>query len=466
MNKAGSKIARKSTFLFLIFAASFALAGWRATYSYTNGFDEHSHLSYVQYAHEFKIPANGYSMNTWAKEAFSCHPHSIFGPMTQVKCGDILQGYGYPTGGSNTSQAWPPVYFIIDSLLMRPFEIFTPDHLYSARFGSALLWSFGITAIANCLLSIRIAKSNIAISTLLMTALPVSAYYSSFVTPYSATPMLVAIMLWIFRKQIGPLPSQVEPLNLKTWVFFGAASILAMFTIPHFILGIFCFGIAAALASSRASARLQSSRNLSGLVIPFLVASAITMLSKLTFGIWPFIQSRREVPYPADVRVEMGNVDPPDISYGSVEQLIRDRLLTFWPHGINFGYPSSGWLYILVSIWVITLGGFSVLMLLRVLGNSRFSTLGTALVIASSTMSIAYAVQLPTPPPIRYGFTAVVIGCLLLSDDRVLRPKHFGLRVVGALVIATYILSFTIAPIYNEAGTCKLETDRLIHCVK
>lgn len=449
--------------LLLLFLLTYLLTNQRTTFPYTSGYDEHTHLSYVQYAHDFVVPAPGYSMNSWAKEAFSCHPHAIFGKMTEVKCGDILQGYGYPTGGSNTSEAWPPIAFLAIGQVMRVYEPYIDDPLFAARAGAALLWSLGVTVIGYSLIRRKIPDSLALFSGLLMTSLPVSANYSSFVSPYALTPLLVGAFLVITDQQVGVLRKQYKPITRKRLIAFLVMSVLAVFTIPQFIIGIAIFAIAISIRQVKFLFDSDRSINLVTLTAALFPLASV-LLGKLAFDAWPKIQSVRSVPYPDDVLVSMGNVDPAEIVYRSISGLLDDRLFAFWPDGLSMGYPGSGILSLLVSFWIVLLAGLSYLNSLGILKYGRWGPLGLALVTSSILFSILFDIQMLTPPPTRYGFAAVIIGCLLLADEKLIRQKSLAIWSIGILVTATYLLSYKMPPLYTEVGKCVLGSDRLISC--
>jgi hypothetical protein len=449
--------------LLLLFLLTYILTNHRSTYPYTSGYDEHTHLSYVQYAHDLIIPAPGYSMNTWAKQAFSCHPHAIFGKMTEVKCGDILEGYGYPTGGSNTSEAWPPLSFIAIGQLMRIYEPFIEDPLFAARASAALLWSLGITLIGYSLLKRRIYPYLVLLTGLLITSLPVSANYSSFVSPYAMTPILVGVFLMITLRQIGTIDGDYVPFTLKRSAMFLLASILSVFTIPQFLLGVAIFGLAVFGEEVSRCIRNRSFTPKESCLSIF-VPIATVFASKFAFDAWPRIQAIRSVPYPADVRISMGNVDPPEIVYQSLSSLIEQRFFSFWPNALTMGYPSAGSMFLLVSFWITLLAGLSYINALGMRRFGRWSVLSFSLVVAATIFSVALEIQIATPTPIRYGFTVVVIGSLLLADEKLIRPRSIAMILTSVLVAVTLYLSFKMPPLYTEVGKCTIGIDRLISC--
>jgi hypothetical protein len=449
--------------IFLLFALTYLLTYQRSTFPYTSGYDEHTHLSYVQYAHDFVIPAPGFSMNTWAKGAFSCHPHAIYGQMTQVKCGEIAAGYGYPTGGSNTSEAWPPVSFIVIGQTMRLYELFIDDPLFAARAGAALMWSLGVTLIGYSLIKRKINPVLVLFAGLLMTSLPVSANYSSFVSPYAMTPMLVGIFLVITQRQIGVLDADYVSFSVKRGITFLLMSFLAVFTVPQFLLGVAIFGLA--VFGQEASRRLRNKafpakESYSSLLLPLIAL----LLSKVAFDAWPRIQEIRRVPYPADVLISMGNVDPPELAYKSLTTLIENRFFSFWPNGLTMGFPAGGSMFLLVSFWITLLAGLSYMNALGMRSYGRWSVFSLSLVVSSIIFSIAYEIQLATPTPVRYGFAVVIVGSLLLADDKLIRPKSITMLTVGVIVVATYILGFKTPPLYTEVENCKYGVGQLVSC--
>lgn len=449
--------------ILLLFALTYLLTFQRSTFPYTSGYDEHTHLSYVQYAHDFVIPAPGFSMNTWAKSAFSCHPHAIFGQMTEVKCGEIAAGYGYPTGGSNTSEAWPPISFIVIGQTMRLYEPFIKDPLFAARAGVALIWSLGVTLIGYSLIKRKINPILVLFAGLLMTSLPVSANYSSFVSPYAMTPMLVGIFLVITQRQIGVSDAEYLSFSVKRGMAFLLMSFFAIFAIPQFLLGLAIFGLT--VFGQEALLRFRhktfpTKESYSSLLIPLFAV----LSSKVAFDAWPRIQEIRRVPYPADVLVSMGNVDPPELAYQSLSSLIENRFFSFWPNGLTMGFPAEGSMFLLVSFWVTLLAGLSYMNALGMRSYGRWSVLSLSLVVSAIMFSIAYEIQLATPTPVRYGFAVVIVGSLLLADDKLIRPKSITMLTIGVMVAATYILGFKTSPLYTEVEDCKYGVGQLVSC--
>ncbi len=265
------------------------------------------------------------------------------------------------------------------------------------------------------------------------------------------------------ERQLGVLSSHFESITVKQLLLLLGFSVVSVFTIPQFIIGVAIFSAALTFMQIRILAKdkeLITIKNVLAALSPIFMV----ILSKLAFDTWPKIQALRAVPYPEDVRVSMGNVDPPEIVYQSISVMIQDRFFSFWPNGLSMGYPGSGTLYLVVAFWISLLAGISYINSLGMLKNGRWGPVGLALVVSSISFSVLFDIQMATPPPVRYGFAVVIVGCLLLADEYLIKPKSIAIWSIGLLIAITYVLSYRMPPLYTEVGKCEIGADRLISC--
>ncbi len=450
---------------FLVFAGVFVLAMIlaivRANFAYTSAWDEQTHLSYVQYAWQGMIPANGYPMNSWAKAAFSCHPHSITGRMTMVPCGVIGDGSLYPTGGTNTSQAWPPVYFILASIIMRPFQLFISDPLIAARYATAVLWSLGV-AFLSAIMWKRNHRIEQALTTgLLLVALPIFGYFSSFVGPHSMNALIAAGLLAVAFRWIDSfrLSSRVQR---YLWPgVFVLSSALAAATVPQSILTIAIVSVFVTISvalESRLTPR-QRVRRVLGVIAAQVIACAASLL---VYWFWLFLVTARAIPQAATVDPSKANVDPAHTVYPSALYRVLDRFWAFWPNGLNPGWPSTPPVLAITTAWTFLLLSLSLAAIIFWRKSDWLSKLMLSLLIAAPIVSVGFDYVFTTNIPVRYGLGAAVIGILAVNNRAISRPMA---RIVLGLALATYLVAFMFAPLYVAAPGCALGADHLIDCI-
>ena len=150
--------------------------------------------AWLQYIASGHLPHPGDAMNTWSREAFSCHRVFPYGQVTAIPCGDVAAPSNYPEGGTNTASGWPPLYYVVAAVFVRLTSLVGMDHLYGARLASASLWALGAAALV-ALAARRGASLTAAVSAgLLCGVIPVATVLGAFVTPHSAQ-LLLSVLL-------------------------------------------------------------------------------------------------------------------------------------------------------------------------------------------------------------------------------------------------------------------------------
>lgn len=472
LSKINNLLGNTYVFITLSFSIALLVTVFRAYTPFTSPFDEHTHLSYVQYAFQWIIPADGYPMNTWAKQAFSCHPHALFGKMTEIPCGQIGPGKFYPTGGTNTSQAWPPIYFFLVAIFMRIPLLWEADPLFSARLVTAFFWALGTTFIGfqiwkmtkNTMLGLTVVIA--------LVALPTFFYYTSNVSPHSLNPLLIGSALFISNKAFA----QYEKFRNKTpiaftqavfeslknkWIYaFIPMGIVFSLTIPQSlsILGLFYLYLMIRIWSSkrRTSIKLANSSSLTAIVL-----LSIFIFTQL-YLLWKWQVSARAIPISTEVDPSGANQDPPDPQYLSPLIRISNRWFSFWPDALHPGFPAGHDIDSVMQIWIFVLAGLSITAIVIWKKSGWLGPLMLALLITAPIFSIAYDYVFTTDVPGRYGLAFPLVGIFSLANSQISKIPRITLN---ALVVATYVSVFVLEPGYIGANMCHLNTTtNLIDC--
>lgn len=462
---------RKSWFAFTIFfVVAFSLSIFHGLSPYTSQFDEHTHLSYVQYAFQWVIPANGYEMNTWAKAAFSCHPHQLYGAMTPVPCGSVDVGGLYPTGGTNTSQTWPPVYFFITAILMRFTLLFQSDPLYAARFVTAFLWSIG-TAFLGIQLLKRSKRLLLTISfVLLLVSLPSFEYFSSYVTPHSMNALLIALGLYISDKLLNWKKSTSEQnsifnsqTNFNYWiVVFCAYAVVSAFTIPQSVGVIATFIVYICIVKISVGDRGLTSKV--KILLPIFIMGSISLfLMSKVVSFWAWQVGARAIAFPPGVSQADVVLDSGDAVYKDVIVQILDRWWAFWPGAIHSGIPAGPYAAGIESLWLLLLPGLSIAAIVF-WKKSFVNNIVLAVFFVAPVISIYFDMALGAGIPGRYGIGIAIIGCFAITNRGI---SKWPTIIIFTLGVATYVSAYFLDPILIESGTCSIqEATKLLECIK
>ena len=447
-----------------------ALAIPRVFSEYTSPFDEHTHLSYVQYAYNWVIPAEGYEMLSWAKQAFSCHPHSMYGAMTSVPCGTIGVGANYPTGGTNTSQNWPPIYFFIVAIFMRIPALFIPDPLYSARLITAILWTLGTSWIGLQVFQLTKQKTLGILVAVSLVSLPTFYFYTSNVSPHSLNPLMFALAFWICNKFLNSL-KQIESGNNKfitlvskniwLYVFLILGPIYA-FTVPQSltIIGVcFLYTFINILLSKKTWKRKEKFFAIS-------LWTGTTFISVFFFtriaSWWSWLINFRKIPFPPGVNPAGANSDPADPAYSSLIVRIVKQWWSYWPNGIVPGWPAGQDVNTIITPWVYILVAFSLAALIFWNRNNWLSHLMLSVFIAAPLFAVAYDIYFSTAVPIRYAMGISIAGVISLGNENMSKPAKYAL---SAVVASTYLSAFILNNYFIDARTCHLDSiSQLILC--
>lgn len=469
-----SLLSKPTIFFIFCFLFAFAKTYQLAVSPYTSPFDEHSHLSYVQYAFNWIIPAEGYPMNSWAKAAFSCHPHAIYGIMTPVPCGTIAEGKNYPTGGTNTSQTWPPLYFFIVAILMRIPLLWVSDPLIAARLVTATLWSLGAAWLGYQVWR-QTANKIIGISVVaLLVALPTFYYFSSNVSPHSLNPLILALGLFVATKlrniftsfsssgKVQTAKSSLTAILVSPWLYlFMILGLFLSMAVPQSltVLGLLTIYLCASCffdSSIGSKIKLLSS-------FIFLVAGAIsTAFFVVFFRFWQWQVYARAIPVSSEVNPAGANSDPADPIYTSPIIRIINRFWSFWPEGIRPGFPVGEDVDAVIGLWLVILSGLAVTAVVIWKKSNWLGPLMLSLFIAAPIFSIAYDYFFTTDVPIRYGMIFPLVGVLAISNIEISRVPRM---LLTTLIVATYLSAFLLDPTYVQAINCELNNgSHLVVC--
>lgn len=467
-------LAQPKIFFTASFFIAFTLSIVRAFLPFTSPWDEHTHLSYLQYVFNWQIPAEGYPMNTWAKDAFSCYAHAIFGSLTDVPCGVHADGSEYPTGGTNTSQIWPPVYFVIVALFMRIPMFLGLDPLMSARVITVILWSLGVAWLG--LISWR--KSGVLSLSFgvvaLLVALPSFFFYTSFVSPHSLNPLIAATLIFVADKWVRSAKldfnNTLKPsignairagfTNKWGYVLIGLSVVIA-FALPQALtaIGFAVVYIIATFAFSKWRKTPKWLVSYSAVVGLFALASTIVFY--VIFKFWQWQKDFRAIPVTSDVNPSGANVDPAEIVYSSpVEQIIK-LWWNFWPNGLVPEAPAGPDGTAFSMPWFILLSALSVAALVFWKKRDWLGPAMLALFVTAPIFAVLYDIMFSTGVPIRYGLIFPIIGVLAFANGSIPRwPK----RVLSVLVILTYLAAFGMNYLFVYR-TCALDpVTQLITC--
>jgi hypothetical protein len=461
-------------FFAVCLAMSLALTLPRAFSPFVSPYDEGYHLSYLQYVFNWVIPADGYSMNTWAKAAYSCHPVGSLGAVTPMPCGTLGEGKFYPEGGTNTASIWPPVYYVLVAALMRIPLLLVDNPLLAARLATGFLWALGVALIA-IQLSPRKYGSFLALGvTMLLVSLPTFYAYTSFVSPHALNTLLVALALFVSNKIEASLrasalahrdKSRLEWLGgalKEPWNFalIGLA-VVCGFSIPQSLTLVAITALFTLLRIFNVEGVPLRARWSTTLVVGLSGALAAATFY-LTYMIWGWQQHARAITAEAGTNQAAASIGPPDATYSSLVDRITQRWWSFWPNALSPQYPSTKWTDQSINLWVFILLGLSITAIVIWNRRSWIGPLMLALLVCAPIFSVAYDWFFPTIVPARYGMIFPILGTLGLTNPLFHRWARVAL---GCLCLATYLFAIFFERTYNAGLHCGLDAaTRLITC--
>lgn len=472
--KVESYLSKPLAFFLFCFIVAFAKTLQLAISPYTSPFDEHTHLSYVQYAFNWIIPAEGFPMNSWAKEAFSCHPHAIYGNMTEVPCGTIAEGRNYPTGGTNTSQTWPPLYFFIVAILMRIPLVWVSDPLIAARFVTATLWSLGAAWLGYQVWR-QTSKKILGLSVVaLLVALPTFYYFSSNVSPHSLNPLILALGLFVATKirnifstialhqQAPNIKSSVKTFIISPWIYcFAILGLLLSLAVPQSltVIGLLTVYLCVTCLFD-STLRLKVKVALTTIL---LVVGGISLgLFFAFFNFWQWQVYARAIAVSSDVNPAGANSDPADPTYASPIIRIVNRFWSFWPEGLKPGFPAGKDVDAVIALWLVILTGLSVTAIVIWRRSNWLGPIMVSLFVAAPIFSIGYDFMFTTDVPIRYGLIFPLVSVLTISNTEISRVPRI---ILTTLIAVTYLSAFILDPSYVQATNCGLDNaSQLVVC--
>ena len=454
-------IHKLSTSMWALFATLFALAflltAFHAFFPVTSAWDEHSHLSYVQYAFNWKIPREGDPLNTWAMAAFSCHPHEFFGAMTVIPCGEYGLPGDYPAS-LNTAAGWPPIYYFLTAILMRIPLVVITDPLFAARLTTAFLWSLGVAWLGIQIfqktkkLALTVAFAMIAVSISAVIA------FASYVSPHALNPLLVAAGLFVSDRLVKSLTGDAKPSkhrfvailgNLWAWSFVAFAIACAL-SIPQSMSVVLIFGLYVivrlwqlATPAYSVGAKLWFTAQLGVL--------AVVPVFAVTY-VWQLIQRIRTAPELLAGAPDQSNaVESAALTFHDIYGTFLARFWEFWPLSLRVEQPSGEFTIFIESFWLNLLLALSLGAVLFWKSRNWLSALMLALFVVAPVMSTVFDFIFPFIVPKRYSLGIVIIGLIALGAARV--PGRVA-KVLFGLAAVTYVLSYFLDPLKVDITQC------------
>lgn len=420
----------------------------RSTTNFTSVWDEHAHLSYVQYVHDFKWPASGYPMNAWGREAFACHPHQLYGPMAQAACGENGPGNMYPTGGANTAEGWPPIAYVAIANLSRPIALFVDDPLHAARVGVVALWGLGMLCLAKLARKNGQSDAFIIGWVLAMSSLPGIAYFSSFVSPYSSIPLLAAYAiwstLWIFQRlnDLKQPWTRADLVPATCALMFPAISVL---TVPHSISIVIAISIALGLYAITNLNRKNPKESALRMVVASTTAFVLAFGANRAYRFYVSYNARRSIPYPVDTNPD---VAPPTMVHDQdwLGQGIQ-RAWDFFPNALHSALPVNRSFEFTSTLFIWGVVGVILAAALGLSSSRNAGFLATGVIVASPVSALVFYYSLTFEPPPRYGLPLALFGSAIVL---IVPASRRATRIF--LTLATILAVFAVVnePIYIE----------------
>ena len=402
-------------------------------------------------------------MNTWGREAFSCHPHQLHGSMALAACGENGPGYMYPTGGANTAEGWPPIAYVAIANLSRPIALFVDDPLHVARGGVVALWGLGMLCLA------KIARKNgqsdafIIGWVLAMSSLPGIAYFSSFVSPYSSIPLLAAYAiwstLWIFQR-LNDLKHPWTRADLVPAIcalMFPAVSVL---TVPHSISIVIAVSIALGLSAVGNLDRRQPTQSVLRILTALSVAFTIAVFANRAYRFYGSYNARRSIPYPSDT-----NKDPAPAALVHDQDWFGQgikRSWDFFPNALHSALPVNRTFEFVSTLFVIGLVSLVVAIAIGHTSSKKAGFLAAGVIISSPISALVFYYSLTFEPPPRYGLPLAIFGAAIVLIVPARRQTN---RILLTLALCLAALAVFNEPIYIEQPCWQVgDSGYLEHC--
>ena len=445
---------------FFIYAFAFAmlLSSFHAFFPLTSAWDEQSHLSYVQYAFNWRIPREGAPLNDWGMSAFSCHLHQFYGQMTGVPCGQLGLPAQYPAGG-NTAAFWPPIYYFLVAVSMRLPLLVIEDPLFAARLSTALIWSLGIAWISLLLLK-KTGKVMPALSfTFITVSLPIFVQYSSFVSPHAMNPILIATGLYLSDRAVADYDTNLQnrrALKLsgnaftrnKWFLLISCYSAVCALVIPQSITFVVIFGVYILIRKVQKTLptfSLSRSLRLGGIsllctVLPFSLATIA----------WQFIHSIRKLDIPAIQESTNSGAEETQTKVNLFATVI-DKFWDFWPGALQAEWPSGNVALFFQNTWFLIIVALAFGAILFWKKNNWLSSLMFAMLLVAPVFSIAFSMVFTFPVPKRYALGVAIVAFLAIANSRLTKPSTIALF---SFAVFTYTASFLLDPLKVDITRC------------
>lgn len=409
--------------LAFVFVFDLFLLVHRAFSADISPFDEGYHLSYVQYMHEWSLPRVGDPMGSWSEQMYACHPTYPFGQVTAIPCGVDGPSIDYPEGGRNTAAGWPPMYYFMVALIMRPLLALGLEPFLAGRTSSALLWAVGCLVLAGVVIRVSGSRVLAASAGILGSTIPATWPLSSFVTPHS-TAMLIGVSLLMLLIWAA---STERPIWFVVLVA-GALGAVIELTLPHAIVAI----AAACMAAVVLAWSLGRQRGrLSSMAIALAASGAATYLS------WERLVLARS---------SGSGPDQPAMPPEGWVAAVRDNWNLFWPRGlaeVQFLSGREAQFAVLISYASVALAGH------WLLSSEATVQRGVAVgvVMATPVLASFVAYRFDFVLPTRYGASVFALLLFLLALNKpslIVRGVVLGLTAASAWLALASINSYLV----------------------
>jgi hypothetical protein len=401
-----------------------ALQLGRASNDVISPYDEGYHLSYVQYVGEGHLPRTGDPLNTWSREAFSCHPVFPYGDVTGVPCGEIAAPRRYPEGGTNTAAVWPPLYYAYAAVVTYSLEVVGVEPLYGARIASALLWAAGAVLLVVVARRFGANLAAAASAGLVAGAIPAANTLGAFVTPHSAQLLISVVMAGTVLQLMRP----AEAVGRGDVVAGLAVPPFAVLVVPHTLVAVaMCYIALATHWGWRALRRVRLPRRAWAVVI------AAPLLAVAAHEVWDLVADARATAYPPDTNPS-GQTEIPDPRSDSLLRTLFEEWWQFWPGGLSgddVGF--SAWEVFASTAAVLLSAGAIGVALLSANPSPLARALAIGVVVGAPITAWIAARMFPFDLPPRYGASVIGIALLIVALTVARRPSRPLLALSVAL---------------------------------
>ncbi len=410
-------------------AAVAALQVHRSLVDSISPYDEGYQLSYVQYVSQGHLPHVGDALNTWSRQAFSCHPVFPFGAVTAVPCGQTAAAGAYPEGGTNTAAGWPPMYHAFAAVVTKLLQVVGVEPLHGARVASALLWATGAALLVFVASRFGAPPAAAAAAGLLAGAIPVATTLGAFVSPHSAQ-LLLSVLICATVLSLMRTTGRLTGKHLTAALL---VPVIAVMTVPHALVAITIAYLGLLFFWAQALMRRR------GLPQLWWMTFAGPVLALAAYEGWSASSTSRATAYAAGTNaVQAQNLADP--RGDSLLQPLIGQWWHFWTGSVTGDTLGFGNWELLVSQGaVILIAGALGVALLTPDPGARVRALAIGFVVGAPLTSWAFDRVFAFAVPARYGASVIGVGLLLLALTTARRPARVLLFLAVVLWASAFV---------------------------